>query len=285
MGLFNGYLKEGKGVDPDAPQKRSFFRFFDIFFRKLWHFAKANLLYSVALIPTFIVVYFISLVIASVLLPEVTAVNLIVALFIANMYVSIWGAGPATAGITYIMRNFAREEHAWIWSDFKDNVKSNFKQSIIVFLIDLVAIVMFYVAIAVYSQQTGFIGSLRFVVYAIIFVYSVMHMYIYPMMVTFELPLKDLYKNALLFAFAGLPSNILVTAVLIGLHLVLPIYLFLVNGQWGVGFMLVLLMLEVCITQAFSAFLVNFNAYPKIKKYMLDVIENKGENSNVGENS
>ena len=43
--------------------------------------------------------------------------------------------GPCTAGVAYVTRNWARDEHAFIWSDFKDAVKENWKQSIVVSLI------------------------------------------------------------------------------------------------------------------------------------------------------
>ncbi len=287
MGLFfRSYNKPGPGIDPDAPQKRSFFRFFDIFFRKFWHFSKVSMLYSVALIPTFIIIAFFMLIVALKIsegamseFSEQDMVWIILpALFLANMYIALWGAGPATAGMTYIMRNFSREEHAWLWSDFKDTVKSNFKQAIAVFLIDIVMAVLFYVAIIVYSSMTGIMGALVGVIYLMMAIYTMMHFYIYPMMVTFDLKLKDLYRNALLFAISKLPSNLFVAIVLVLLHLVLPIYFIFVGGQYTILILLVFLFLEVVIFQSFSAFLVNFNAYPKLKKYMIDpIMEKNGE--------
>ena len=35
--------------------------------------------------------------------------------------------GPFTAGLSYVTRNWARDEHAFIWSDFRDAVKANWK--------------------------------------------------------------------------------------------------------------------------------------------------------------
>lgn len=281
MGLFfRSYDKPGPGIDPDAPQKRSFFRFFDIFFRKFWHFSKTSMLYSITLIPTFIIIAFLMMIVtlkmaegvATEITSQESAWIILPALFLANLYTALWGMGPATAGVTYIMRNFSREEHAWLWSDFKDSVKGNFKQAIVVFLIDLVMAVLFYVAIVVYSSMTGFMSALVGIVYLMIAIYTMMHFYIYPMMVTFDLKLKDLYRNALLFAISKLPSNLFVAAVLVLLHLVLPIYLIFVGGQYTMILLLVFLMLEIVILQGFSAFLVNFNAYPKLKKYMIDPI-------------
>lgn len=281
MGLFfKSYDKPGPGIDPDAPQKRSFFRFFDIFFRKFWHFSKTSMLYSITLIPTFIIIAFLMMIVTLKMAEGVTteittqesAWIILPALFLANLYTALWGMGPATAGVTYIMRNFSREEHAWLWSDFKDSVKGNFKQAIVVFLIDLVMAVLFYVAIVVYSSMTGFMAALVGIVYLMIAIYTMMHFYIYPMMVTFDLKLKDLYRNALLFTISKLPSNLFVAAVLVLLHLVLPIYLIFVGGQYTIILLLVFLLLEIVILQGFSAFLVNFNAYPKLKKYMIDPI-------------
>ena len=61
MGLFTRELgKPGKGIDANAPEKRSFFRFFDIFFRKFWHFVRLNILYVVMCIPTFIIIFVLS---------------------------------------------------------------------------------------------------------------------------------------------------------------------------------------------------------------------------------
>ena len=40
--------------------------------------------------------------------------------------------GPFTAGVSYVTRNWARDEHAFIWSDFKDALKANWKQSLVI---------------------------------------------------------------------------------------------------------------------------------------------------------
>lgn len=289
MGIFfNSYNKPGKGIDPDAPQKRSFFRFFDIFFRKFWHFGKTNLLYTLALIPTFIILVMLMIFPVSTVMGEADqgAELFIVAIILVNLYISMWGAGPATAGMTYIMRNFAREEHAWLWSDFKDSFKTNFKQSLAVFVIDIIAAALFYIAIVVYSQMPGLLGALKYAIYMIIFVYTMMHFYIYPMMVTFELSLKDLYKNALLFALCKLPVNILVIVILLFIQVGLPVLAILYGGTYYMLLLFLILMLEMVVTQAFSAFLVNFSVYPAIKKYMLDVMEKKtNPEDKPGENS
>ena len=293
MGLFTrGLGKPGKGIDPDEPQKRSFFLFFDIFFRKFWHFMRLNLLYAVTLLPTFIIVFFLSGVVSNGILSVIVdpinslaqetggdaingaaqiivLVDLIVRFAVTYLFVVLLGMGPATAGISYVLRNFARQEHAWLWSDFKDAAKSNFKQSIIVFVIDIVVVGLLYFAWNFYVQFGGIMGAMRYPILIVGIIYVMMHFYLYQMMVTFKLSLKNLYKNALLFALGKLPSNILVLILLLGIHLGLAYLAIMLGGNYAVLCLLVLLVLEVFILLAFSAFIVSFNAYPKMKKYML----------------
>lgn len=301
MGIFTrSFDKPGKGVDLNAPPKRSFFRFWDIFGRKFTHFVRVNLVYVLTSIPTFLLVFFLTGLVSSAILevPSLQSVlqnlaqqtaenmgdsnlmtqqlnqmivmfDLFVRFVLTYLFVVLWGMGPATAGLTYVLRNFAREEHAWIWSDFKDALKSNFKQSAIVFLIDLVVFVLFYVAFAFYLQMSGFLGAMRYVIVMIAVIYTMMHFYLYPMMVTFQLSLKDLYRNALLFAIGKLPSNLLILAILLLVHVGSVLMAINFGGGYFMLILFVILLLEILILQSFSAFIVNFHAYPKMKKYMI----------------
>lgn len=278
MGFFsNRYDKPGRGIDPDAPQKRSFFRYIDIFWRKPMHFIKANLLYDavgfIFALPFFIAFFFMysAMLFASEQAGELSVyVAAIMAFFTACAYVSIMGIGPATAGMTYIYRNYAREEHAWLWSDFKDSFKANIKQASIVYLTDIVVLILLYIAFSFYSHMGGWIGYIRYVILMVTILFMMMHMYIYQMMVTFELSLRDLYKNAFLFTLGRLPGNVFVFAVVIAVHIVLPFFLAVVTGSYYIWVLMIFAALELFVTQSLMSFLVNFNAYPKIKKYMLD---------------
>ena len=284
MGIFShSYDKPGPGVDPNAPQKRSFFRFFEIFWRKFSKFFQAGLIYSLFLIPTFIIMFMVSTVVVGRIaelvgvfeLEEMTTIFLLGGLAFVNLLIATWGAGPATAGITYIMLCFSKEEHAWVWSDFKDKVKENFKQAVAVFVIDLAMMLLFYVAIIYYSGMGGMFGALKYVVYFIILIYTMMHFYIYPLMVTFKLPLGAIYKNSLLFAVAKLPSNIFVLIIHLIIHVGLQALALLYGGRHSGVILMGLYLLEIVLFQAFSAYLTAFGTYPKMKKYMLDVAEDR----------
>lgn len=278
MGFFsNRYDKPGRGVDPNAPQKRSFFRYIDIFFRKPMHFIRANLLYDavgfVFAIPFFAVFFFLysAMLFSSAQTGELSVyMAAIMAFFTTGAYISIMGLGPATAGMTYIYRNYAAEEHAWLWSDFKDSFKTNFKQAAIVYITDIIVLILLYVAFSFYSQMSGWIGGIKYVIIVITVLFMMMHMYIYQMMVTFELSIKDLYKNAFLFTLGKLPSNIFVLLIVCAVHIALPFFLAVITGKYYIWVLMIFGVLEIIMTQSLMSFLVNFNAYPKIKKYMLD---------------
>ena len=52
--------------------------------------------------------------------------------------------GPFTPGLCYVTRNWARDEHAFIFSDFKDAVKENWKQGLLTgFITGLVPMVAY----------------------------------------------------------------------------------------------------------------------------------------------
>ena len=61
--------------------------------------------------------------------------------------------GPAYAGITYILRNYSREEHAFIGSDFKEHALKNFRQSSIVSIVNTLLFVIMLTGIKVYSAM------------------------------------------------------------------------------------------------------------------------------------
>ncbi len=310
MGLFQpNFNKPGKGVDENAPQKRDFFRFWEVLGRKSGKLLKTNLLYSLALLPTFLLIMVLTGLVTSPVLsadsvrgfirniaelnasamettPAELEIRLCVTLDVVGrlvlsyLFTILWGMGPVTAGVTYVWRNFSREEHAWIFSDFKDALKENWKQSLAVFGIDAVFLILCCLAIRVYSGLPGIMGMLQYVIWILIFLDTLMHFYLYPMMVTYRLSLKNLYKNSFLFAIGKLPSNLLVLIILLLVHLG-PIYLIIqYSGGYFALFLFFMWVLEAVFLLSFSGFLVNFHVNPKLKKYM----QGESEETEMGDN-
>lgn len=119
--------------------------------------------------------------------------------------------GPATAGVAYVTRNWARDEHAFIWSDFKDAVKENWKQALPVSLLTAVMPLLVYMGWRFYGQLAAtqtFMIVPQVLVVMVAVIWSVCVTYIYPLMVTYTLKMKDLFRNGMLLGVARLPMSV-----------------------------------------------------------------------------
>ena len=119
--------------------------------------------------------------------------------------------GPFTAGLSYVTRNWARDEHAFIWSDFKDAVKANWKQSLVLSVITSVIPLAVYVGWKFYGQLAAqnpimFIPQVLIVLVALIWAISITYMH--PLAITYELKMKDVLRNGLLLGVARLPMSV-----------------------------------------------------------------------------
>lgn len=213
FGFFN-YEKEGKGVKKDEYTPR-FTLYFKLLFRKFGLMIKANFIYLIVSILALITVK----VGYNALFSQGENGPFYAALFLvaATVYMAVVGMGFIMPGLTYLTRNFARQKHVWVFSDFFEHIGSNFKKSIILFLIDTVMLLLLNNAINVYSNLMATNGIMivpMAIIIAFVCIYFMMHFYIYPIMDTFDLSFKDILKNSLILTIAHLPWNILITVVI-----------------------------------------------------------------------
>ena len=120
--------------------------------------------------------------------------------------------GPSSAGAAYVMRNWARDQHAFLFSDFKDAFKSNWKQALPVSIITALVPVLAYTAVMYYgtlaSSNTVMLLPLVLVLSATL-MWVLMLPLLYPMMIGYELRFSALLKNALFMAVARLPQMLM----------------------------------------------------------------------------
>lgn len=238
MGIFGGgYMKEGKGVDKNEPKKKGFFLFIDVLMHKISKIIGTNCLYALTSIIWIAILYmFFGILIgntgvvasiaktisetdASISTEEMQGSIILLLQLVCTMGIfSMWGSGPASAAYAYIHRCFTRGEHAWVLSDGKDKFKENFKQGMLVVLFD--AIVLIFAINAGYFYYTLYIGTanfiwlaLSYIIVLIFLIYTMMHPYIYQIMVTFECGIWSIYKNALIITIAKLPVNFLLLVI------------------------------------------------------------------------
>lgn len=244
MGIFNGYLKEGAGIDKNAKRKKGLFLFIDILARKFMKLMVAGMLYFIVSLPYLALAYFalstfvmnafgitdfinnlqptaeatqagVTQEIMAQMLFSMTKMIITVLLF------NFFGSGPVGASYAYITRCYTRGEHAWVWSDGWEQFKGNLKQSIPLFVLDFIVVFLAMNAIAFYSQLAGHYNGIEatLLVYVKYFtvmlfvVYGMMHTFIYQIMITYKCSFIELIKFSGIMTIAKLPMSILLAAL------------------------------------------------------------------------
>ena len=170
MGLFNGFIKPGKGVKKsDVGKKFGFKRFFTTFGDKFWKLVTLNLLFFLVNIPLFCVFAYLAGVggvpyqtPTSVLFqplygvmmhgenPALNALYGVVGVQVQHSYpstitnillgiglLSLLTFGIGSAAMTYVQRNFVKGEPVDTAEDFFLSIKRNWKQTLLLGLVDL----------------------------------------------------------------------------------------------------------------------------------------------------
>ena len=243
MGFFDRfyYGKAGKHdyTEMDMPKTRVSL-FFLVLKDHIFDLIKVNLLQVVFWIP-FMIWTFINLAaiqsidVESIMAQESGALEIMNAI---ASYLVMWLiglipclaiTGPSSAGAAYIMRNWARDQHSFLFSDFKDAFKGNWKQALGVSCITALAPTLVYTGVTYYSQMANS-NALMMVplvlVLSIALMWALMLPLLYPMMIGYELRFSALMKNALFMAAARLPQLLMarlitfvpIAALLMGLY-------------------------------------------------------------------
>ena len=232
FGLFN-YEKEGPGISKDAPKKKTFVFFFETFFRNFWKFITINLMFCLVSIP-------------------------------------ILSNGLANAGITNVTRNIARDKHSFGLSDFFETIKKNWKQSLIAGILNgVIGFVLVYIVIFYYKNSGG--GILTTIglgaSLCMAFIFLIMNFYIYTLIITFKLSLKQVYRNSFKFVFINMKSNLLCGVCLLLTYAVYLAVFFLIPNYLVLTIELII---AICTLPAFRFLLIQFCTFPSIKKYIID---------------
>ena len=117
--------------------------------------------------------------------------------------------GPATAGMSYVSRNWARGQHSFMVSDFWEHARKNWKQALCVSTITgalpvlLLFLWRFYGALA--ESMSGLFIIPEVIVLIAALLWLLMLQVVYTMMVTYKLTLRQLLGNAMRMALGKLP--------------------------------------------------------------------------------
>ena len=225
MGFFDRlyYGKAGKAdyTTDDLPKNR-FQLFFEVLRVRFWSLMRVNLMQVVFWIPFIFWTY---LNLAALLSIDPAAADATaqiqgyLQMYLLGLIPCIAITGPSSAAAAYVTRNWARDQHSFVWSDYKDAFKDNWKQALAVSTITGLLPSVLYYGNTFYGGMAAqnflfFIPQALILLVAIVWV--LMLPLLYPLMASYELRFKHLLQNALLIALARLPHMIgvrLLTAI------------------------------------------------------------------------
>ncbi len=296
--------KEGKGVKKGEVKDPSFKNFFKYYGRSITKLLNTNLMFTLLCLPVFSLFFAIagftnlsasaasgtlfgpvrSAIISGNINPVTMSlfgaygvqtdqsvrltIPTLIFFGIAALIIFTWGY--ANTGMFYVIRNLQKGEPVFMFADFKQTIKQNKLQSLLLGIIDLAII-----GLTFYDLQFFAINSSLSSMYSVMFwicvfigiMYLIMRVYLYLMLVTFDLSIYKMFKNGLIFVFIGLKRNI---PAILGMLLVIAFNVFIFIGFLPVG-----IVLPFVLTFATCAYIGVYAAYPKIKEIMIDPYYNE----------
>ena len=160
-GFFN-YDRPGPGISKGQPKKKAFFAFFELWARNFWKLVPVSLVYSL-------------------------------------MRILIVPTGLAEAGMTNVARNTALDKHSFGVSDFFSTIKKNWKQALPIGFVDvLVCFGSLYYLVDGTVVFGEYASTVKIIWCVLALIYAMVRVYLYPIMVTVELPMGALLKNSLI---------------------------------------------------------------------------------------
>lgn len=163
-------------------------------------------------------------------------------------------AGASITALYTVTLKMVRGEESYIFKGFLKAFKENFKQSTIIGLImTFIGIFVFidYRAASLLPDKMS--NVFRILIGALILVYLMVLVYIFPYTARFENNIKNIFKNSLLISILNLPW----TLVLVAFPVILVIITFLSNATLVYGSMLWILLGFACVAYASSTILRN----------------------------
>ena len=217
MGLFSkDYESSGSGISKDDVKKKGLALFFDLLGRKFWSLMWVNVLYVLFFIPLMLImpaIYFIN--------------NNYIAVAVICILVLIFAIviGPATAGMMKIMRMFYIGKHTFIAHDFFEAVRDNFKRAAVVGLVDCFVIFSAFAALQVYPalavQYTRALYIPMVITFSLFLMVFIMNFYVFLMLTSTTLTMKQILKNSFMFAISGMKQNLLTVGVIVAIMFIM----------------------------------------------------------------
>jgi len=177
----------------------------------------------------------------------------------------IWGW--INIGATYCTRNMLKGDPVFITSDFFYAIKRNFWQGLALGLIDFGIIAILLIDFIYFSRIGGtfMLDFFYIVTLGLVIIYFFMRFYIYLMLITFDIKIKKIFKNALIFSVLGIGRNMI---SVLGITALIAINIILILLLWPLGIVVPIIFPLIYLIPSINL-LISYGAYPVIEKYMI----------------
>lgn len=308
-GLLYRLFNMNRGDRLDAPEEDTtptLKRYFKLLGRRFWKLVSLNLLMLPLIVPILLIVYFYLgfektpientplfsvLYGANFIEPSTSTIQLLdlfggqLSIPVYNNTASYIGIGICAAfllitfgwqnvGSTYILRSMVRGEPVFLFSDYFYAIRRNWKQGLLLGLMDAIVIFLLGFDILYFGSMPGdyWMNVGYYAIFALVFLYFCMRFYIYLLMVTFDLSIRKILKNALIFTVLGWKRNLMAIfgiAVITAINVALfPLFAI---TPLGIAIPLILPFLYYLSVTAFTS---AYAAYPIIDRYMIEPYQN-----------
>lgn len=228
--FFLDYNKEGPGIDKNAPPKEGLELFFDLFAREFTSLIKLNIYFIICCIPIITI-------------------------------------GPAIGALTAVTMRMVEDKPSDLFYDFRQSFKKNWKYSFISGIIATIFIFAIWFSIKFCMESDGIIYNL---IISFIIVIAVLlglsAIYLYPMIVKIELPLKVIFRNAFLLGIVNVKYSLITLLLNIGLL------------EISIIFMPFTLPIMLLFTFSAISFISSFCAWNGLGKYIIKEHKNSDIN-------
>ena len=220
--LFPNYSKAGPGIDRNAPKKHGLPLLIETLCREFTTLLKLNLIFLICCIP-------------------------------------IVTIGPALGAMTSVTLKMVRDEPVDWFYDFKEAFKKNWKQSLVLGLLQIMVLAVIACAFLYYFQLTGIAYYCMMIIIAIVTAMVFMSfIYVYPMAVSVNLKIRDIVRNSYLISILNIKYSIITLAAC------------LLTICAGIVFrVLTIPIIFLFFSMSFSCFLSSFCSYDPIKKNII----------------
>jgi len=275
------YGKAGKGdYTPENLPKNRVELFFEVFRVRWGGLVRLNLLYILFLLPAILWSFMNYALLGDTLDQQASDQVLgLVSMWLLILWPCVAITGPATAGVSYIARNWARDQHSFFWTDFKDAFKANWKYGLVVSTISGFLPLLAFICYRFYGELAATSSVLYVVPQMLVIILTALwflsQQALYTLMVTYTLKLGDLLRNSLILSVGKLPLSVgirLLTLVFPGIAVLLML---LVPETMGYV-MLVLVLYYLLFGFGFNKLLYASYANSLCEKYINPRIDGAG---------